>query len=217
MSGSCSPIHDHVAGLGPPARSLADGDIGDTPAVDIGAGSDDALSGHRFGGGGGQRRDVHGFNPGQDRQAKCRGYGLCTRPPGEASTGKIPVKWLCLLTNWPFGQPDSNHRRNPDMKSAILVFPGINRERDMARALRLISGSEPAMVWHAETALPDGHRPRGGARRLLLRRLSALRRDRGAVAGDGRGARLCGQGRSGARRLQRLSDPLRSPACCPAS
>ena len=42
------------------------------------------------------------------------------------------------------------------MKSAILVFPGINRERDMARALRLVSGREPAMVWHAETALPPG-------------------------------------------------------------
>ncbi len=42
------------------------------------------------------------------------------------------------------------------MKSAVLVFPGINRERDMARALRLISGREPAMVWHAETALPQG-------------------------------------------------------------
>ena len=42
------------------------------------------------------------------------------------------------------------------MKSAVLVFPGINRERDMARALRLISGREPAMVWHAETALPAG-------------------------------------------------------------
>jgi phosphoribosylformylglycinamidine synthase I len=42
------------------------------------------------------------------------------------------------------------------MKSAVLVFPGINRERDMARALRLISGHEPAMVWHADTALPAG-------------------------------------------------------------
>src|SRR6202008_2599655 len=42
------------------------------------------------------------------------------------------------------------------MKSAILVFPGINRERDMARALKLISGHEPAMVWHAETSLPAG-------------------------------------------------------------
>jgi phosphoribosylformylglycinamidine synthase subunit PurQ / glutaminase len=42
------------------------------------------------------------------------------------------------------------------MKSAVIVFPGINRERDMARALTLISGSAPAMVWHAETALPAG-------------------------------------------------------------
>ena len=42
------------------------------------------------------------------------------------------------------------------MKSAVLVFPGINRERDMARALKLASGNEAAMVWHAETALPVG-------------------------------------------------------------
>jgi len=42
------------------------------------------------------------------------------------------------------------------MKSAVLVFPGINRERDMARALKLASGQEAAMVWHAETALPKG-------------------------------------------------------------
>src|SRR6266436_1804449 len=42
------------------------------------------------------------------------------------------------------------------MKSAVLVFPGINRERDMARALKLASGQEAAMVWHADTALPKG-------------------------------------------------------------
>ena len=42
------------------------------------------------------------------------------------------------------------------MKAAVLVFPGINRERDMARTLKLISGREPAMVWHADTALPAG-------------------------------------------------------------
>jgi phosphoribosylformylglycinamidine synthase len=40
------------------------------------------------------------------------------------------------------------------MRSAVVVFPGINRERDMARALKLLSGREPVMVWHAETALP---------------------------------------------------------------
>ncbi|MEX2035673.1 MAG: phosphoribosylformylglycinamidine synthase subunit PurQ [Xanthobacteraceae bacterium] len=42
------------------------------------------------------------------------------------------------------------------MKSVVLVFPGINRERDMARALKLISGTEPDMVWHADTELPAG-------------------------------------------------------------
>jgi phosphoribosylformylglycinamidine synthase subunit PurQ / glutaminase len=42
------------------------------------------------------------------------------------------------------------------MRSAVLVFPGINRERDMARALKLVSGREPAMVWHADSKLPAG-------------------------------------------------------------
>ena len=42
------------------------------------------------------------------------------------------------------------------MKSVVVVFPGINRERDMARTLKLVSGAEPAMVWHADTALPPG-------------------------------------------------------------
>jgi len=40
------------------------------------------------------------------------------------------------------------------MNAAVLVFPGINRERDMARTLRIVSGRSPAMVWHAETSLP---------------------------------------------------------------
>jgi phosphoribosylformylglycinamidine synthase len=42
------------------------------------------------------------------------------------------------------------------MKAAVLVFPGINRERDMARTLRLVSGREPSMVWHADKELPAG-------------------------------------------------------------
>src|SRR5215813_6050549 len=42
------------------------------------------------------------------------------------------------------------------MKSAVVVFPGINRERDMGRALTLISGQAPVMVWHADDALPAG-------------------------------------------------------------
>ncbi|WP_020177747.1 phosphoribosylformylglycinamidine synthase subunit PurQ [Methylopila sp. M107] len=42
------------------------------------------------------------------------------------------------------------------MKAAVLVFPGSNRERDVATALRRATGEAPAMVWHAETSLPDG-------------------------------------------------------------
>jgi phosphoribosylformylglycinamidine synthase subunit PurQ / glutaminase len=42
------------------------------------------------------------------------------------------------------------------VRSAVIVFPGINRERDMARTLKLVSGREPAMVWHADTSLPAG-------------------------------------------------------------
>jgi phosphoribosylformylglycinamidine (FGAM) synthase-like amidotransferase family enzyme len=42
------------------------------------------------------------------------------------------------------------------MKSTVLVFPGINRERHMARALKLASGQEATMVWHVETAPPKG-------------------------------------------------------------
>src|SRR6201995_3579523 len=42
------------------------------------------------------------------------------------------------------------------MKSAVLVFPGINRERDMARALKLASGNDPARICQAETARPGG-------------------------------------------------------------
>jgi phosphoribosylformylglycinamidine synthase I len=42
------------------------------------------------------------------------------------------------------------------MKSAVVVFPGLNRERDMARALTLVAGRAPAMVWHADRELPPG-------------------------------------------------------------
>jgi len=40
------------------------------------------------------------------------------------------------------------------MKSAIIVFPGTNRERDMGVALERASGRKPVMVWHGDSALP---------------------------------------------------------------
>lgn len=50
------------------------------------------------------------------------------------------------------------------MKSAVIVFPGSNCDRDMAVALEKITGVRPLMVWHQDTdfdkvdfiALPGG-------------------------------------------------------------
>ncbi len=42
------------------------------------------------------------------------------------------------------------------MKSAVIVFPGSNCDRDMAVALEQVTGNSPAMVWHREAQLPDG-------------------------------------------------------------
>jgi len=40
------------------------------------------------------------------------------------------------------------------MKSAVVVFPGLNRDRDMIAALTSISGTAPAVVWHKDAELP---------------------------------------------------------------
>jgi phosphoribosylformylglycinamidine synthase subunit PurQ / glutaminase len=42
------------------------------------------------------------------------------------------------------------------LKSAVIVFPGSNCDRDMAVALEQVGGVKPAMVWHRETDLPEG-------------------------------------------------------------
>ena len=42
------------------------------------------------------------------------------------------------------------------MKSAVIVFPGSNCDRDMAVALEQVSGVKPLMVWHRDAELPEG-------------------------------------------------------------
>jgi phosphoribosylformylglycinamidine synthase len=42
------------------------------------------------------------------------------------------------------------------MKSAVIVFPGSNCDRDLAVGLELVTGRKPAMVWHRESELPQG-------------------------------------------------------------
>ncbi len=41
------------------------------------------------------------------------------------------------------------------MKSAVVIFPGSNRDRDMIAALTKILGRRPESVWHMEPDLPD--------------------------------------------------------------
>lgn len=42
------------------------------------------------------------------------------------------------------------------MKTAVVVFPGSNCDRDLAVALEKSTGKAPALVWHKDTSLPDG-------------------------------------------------------------
>lgn len=42
------------------------------------------------------------------------------------------------------------------MKSAVIVFPGSNCDRDAQVALRQASGKDPAMVWHKDGTIPAG-------------------------------------------------------------
>ena len=41
------------------------------------------------------------------------------------------------------------------MKSAVIVFPASNCDRDAATALERITGNKTEMVWHQDTDLPD--------------------------------------------------------------
>lgn len=42
------------------------------------------------------------------------------------------------------------------MKTAVIVFPGSNCDRDLAVAIRDVTGTAPQMVWHGDSDLPDG-------------------------------------------------------------
>jgi len=42
------------------------------------------------------------------------------------------------------------------MKSAVIVFPGSNCDRDLAVAIRDVTARAPEMLWHGESELPDG-------------------------------------------------------------
>jgi phosphoribosylformylglycinamidine synthase len=41
------------------------------------------------------------------------------------------------------------------MKSAVILLPGLNRDRDMIAALTKISGKAPVTAWQTDTEIPD--------------------------------------------------------------
>ena len=42
------------------------------------------------------------------------------------------------------------------MRAAVIQFPGSNCDRDMAVAIRDITGAQTTMVWHCATEMPEG-------------------------------------------------------------
>ncbi|HEY1299922.1 MAG TPA: phosphoribosylformylglycinamidine synthase subunit PurQ [Stellaceae bacterium] len=41
------------------------------------------------------------------------------------------------------------------MRTAVVIFPGSNRERDLCLALRRATGREPVRVWHRDAEMPE--------------------------------------------------------------
>lgn len=55
-----------------------------------------------------------------------------------------------------FGSIAEKHiKLQTTMKSAVITFPGINRERDMVLALEATTGVKPISVWHTDSTLPN--------------------------------------------------------------
>jgi phosphoribosylformylglycinamidine synthase I len=63
--------------------------------------------------------------------------------------------WLAFLAKTLEKAAIPTPAKDRPMKAAVIVFPGLNRDRDMIAALTKISGTAPATVWHQDADLPD--------------------------------------------------------------
>ena len=79
------------------------------------------------------------------------------------------------------------------LRAGVVVFPGSNCDRDIAVALGR-AGADVAMIWHKGNGTPGRARRRRGPRRLLLRRLPALRRNCRPFPDHALGSRFRGWG-----------------------
>ena len=121
------------------------------------------------------------------------------------------------------GRDAAGQHRDRDLRRAdrpvtvrigVVTFPGSLDDVDAARAVRL-GGAEPVRAL-ARQRLAAGRGRRDPARRLLLRRLPALRRDRPVLARDGRGDRGGRARPAGARASATASRCCARPTCCRA-
>ena len=97
------------------------------------------------------------------------------------------------------------------MKFGVVVFPGSNCDHDAWYAVSHNLGHQAEFIWHDSTAARRRRRC-DPARRILLRRLPALRRHRAIFARDAGREEIRRGRRTRARHLQRLSDPCRERA-----
>ena len=67
------------------------------------------------------------------------------------------------------------------MKAAVLVFPGSNREADVAQAIELVTGRRPQMVWHGDGDFEKVARQLEGIAPYALTG-AVISRDRHAIA-----------------------------------
>ena len=102
------------------------------------------------------------------------------------------------------------------MKSAVIVFPGSNCDRDLKVAIEMVTGRVPEMVWHRESELPVGTGliaiPGGFSYGDYLRSGAMAARSpvmRAVADAAGRGVPVLGRHVLG--RLERLRDDLWNP------
>ena len=105
------------------------------------------------------------------------------------------------------GRSAGSHRDGPGRRDHVPRHAR-RRRRRAGGAARGRRSRQPL----ARRRRPQAGRRRRGARRLLVRRLPALRCDREVRARDGRGHPCCCPGPAGVGDLQRFSDPVRGGA-----
>ena len=165
-----------------------------------------------------RRRPARGGTPDGRDPARQPGDRGLRRHPSTPVTEETPTAGTragprrSSLSRPPASRPRRSRTRREDRGRHL---PRVARRR-RRRARRTTRGRRGGRAV-ARRRRPARRRRGRAARRLLLRRLPALRRDLALRAGDDRGRGVGRPGHAGARHLQRLPDPLRVPpaAGCP--